>query len=309
MGFAALNPSYDEDAPMRFIPIGNEFVAEVDGIDLRAPLDAEAATAIHAAMDRYAVLVLRDQPFTDEQQIAFTKSLGKIELNTANNVTRLDQRRLGIEMSDISNLDRHSNMLARDDRRRAFNLGNRLWHSDSSFKAVPAKYSLLSARIVPSVGGNTEFADMRAAYDALDAATKAEIENLVTEHSLLFSRGQLGFTDFTAEERVKFAPVRQRLVRTNPATGRKSVFLSSHVGGIVGWPVPEALAFVRDLAEHATQRQFVYAHVWRHYDLVMWDNRQTMHRARSYRDTGEVRDLRRTTLEGDGPTTAQMAVA
>ena len=294
---------------MRFIPIGHEFVAEVTGIDLRAPIDVDSAANIHAAMDRHAVLVFHDQSLSDEQQIAFTRSLGKIELNTANNVTRLDQRRLSIEMSDISNLDQHSSLLARDDRRRAFNLGNRLWHSDSSFKAVPAKYSLLSARTVPSAGGNTEFADMRAAYDALDPETKAEIEDLVTEHSLLFSRGQLGFADFTAEERVKFAPVRHRLVRTNPATGRKSLFLSSHIGGIVGWPVPEALAFVRDLAEHATQRQFVYAHAWRQYDLVMWDNRQTMHRARRYKDTGEVRDMRRTTLEGDGPTTAQMAVA
>jgi len=294
---------------MRFIPIGNEFVAEVDGVDLRAPLDAGAAANIHAAMDRYAVLVFHDQPLSDDQQIAFTKSLGKIELNTANNVTRLDQRRLGLEMSDISNLDQQGNLLARDDRRRAFSLGNRLWHSDSSFKAVPAKYSLLSARIVPSAGGNTEFADMRAAYATLDPDTKAEIEDLITEHSLLFSRGQLGFTDFTAEERAKFAPVRHRLVRTNPATGRKSLFLSSHIGGIAGWPVPEALAFVRDLAEHATQRQFVYAHIWRQHDLAMWDNRQLMHRVRRYRDTGEVRDMRRTTLEGDGPTTAQMAVA
>jgi alpha-ketoglutarate-dependent 2,4-dichlorophenoxyacetate dioxygenase len=294
---------------MRLTPIGHEFVAEVAGIDLRAPLDAGVAANIHAAMDCYAVLVFHDQPLTDDQQIAFTKSLGKIELNTANNVTRLDQRRLSIEMSDISNLDQQGNLLARDDRRRAFNLGNRLWHSDSSFKAVSAKYSLLSARIVPSAGGNTEFADMRAAYDTLDPETKAAIEDLITEHSLLFSRGQLGFTDFTAEERVKFAPVRHRLVRTNPATGRRSLFLSSHIGGIVGWPAPEALAFVRDLAEHATQRQFVYAHVWRQHDLVMWDNRQLMHRARRYRDTGEVRDLRRTTLEGDGPTTPQMAVA
>jgi alpha-ketoglutarate-dependent 2,4-dichlorophenoxyacetate dioxygenase len=254
---------------MRFIPIGSEFAAAVEGTDLRAPLDAAAVAAIHAGMDRHGVLVFHDQRLTDAQQIAFTKSLGKIELNTANNVTRLDQRRLSIEMSDISNLDQHSNMLARDDRRRAFNLGNRLWHTDSSFKAVPAKYSLLSARIVPSAGGNTEFADMRGAYDALDPETKAEIEDTITEHSLLFSRGQLGFTDFTAEERAKFAPVPHRLVRTNPATGRKSLFLSSHIGGIVGWPVPEAMAFVRDLAEHATQRQFVYAHTWRQYDLVM----------------------------------------
>jgi alpha-ketoglutarate-dependent 2,4-dichlorophenoxyacetate dioxygenase len=294
---------------MRIIAIGREFVAEVDGMDLCALLDAGAAASIHAAMDRFAVLVFHDQPLADEEQIAFTKSLGKIELNTANNVTPLDQRRLGIEMSDISNLDQRGSMLLRDDRRRAFSLGNRLWHSDSSFKPVPAKYSLLSARIVPSTGGNTEFADMRAAYDALDAATKAEIEDLVTEHSLMFSRGQIGFADFTAEERVKFAPVRHRLVRTNPVTGRKSLYLSSHIGGIVGWPVPEALAFVRDLTEHATQRQFVYAHAWRQYDLVIWDNRQTMHRARRYRDTSEVRDMRRTTLEGDEPTTAQMVVA
>jgi alpha-ketoglutarate-dependent 2,4-dichlorophenoxyacetate dioxygenase len=297
------------EMPMRFIPIGSEFAAEVEGIDLCAPFDAAAVAVIHAGMDRHAVLVFHDQPLTDEQQIAFTRSLGKIELNTANNVTRLDQRRLSIEMSDISNLDQHSNMLARDDRRRAFNLGNRLWHSDSSFKSVSAKYSLLSARVIPSAGGNTEFADMRAAYDALDPEIKTEIEDLITEHSLLFSRGQLGFTDFTAEERVKFAPVRHRLVRTNPTTGRKSLFLSSHIGGIVGWPVPDAMAFVRDLAEHATQRQFVYAHTWRQHDLVMWDNRQTMHRARRYKETSEVRDMRRTTLEGDGPTTIQMAVA
>jgi alpha-ketoglutarate-dependent 2,4-dichlorophenoxyacetate dioxygenase len=224
-------------------------------------------------------------------------------------VTRADQRRLGYEMSDISNLDKDGKLLERDDRRRGFNLGNRLWHSDSSFKAAGSKYSLLSARVVPSAGGNTEFADMRAAYDALDPETKTEVENLVTEHSLLFSRGQLGFSEFSAEERVKFAPVRHRLVRTNAATGRRSLYLSSHIGGIVGWPVPEALAFVRDLAEHATQRQLVYAHVWRQHDLVMWDNRQTMHRARRYKETSEVRDMRRTTLEGDGPTVVQSAVA
>jgi alpha-ketoglutarate-dependent 2,4-dichlorophenoxyacetate dioxygenase len=294
---------------MRFIPVQNEFVAEVVDIDLAAPRDKAGAAAIHAGMDRHAVLVFRDQPLTDAQQIAFTASLGKIELNTANNVTRSDQRRLGYEMSDISNLDKDGKLLERDDRRRGFNLGNRLWHSDSSFKAAASKYSLLSARVVPSAGGNTEFADMRAAYDALDPETKAEIEDLVTEHSLLFSRGQLGFTEFTAEELVKFAPVRHRLVRTNSATGRRSLYLSSHIGGIVGWPVPEALAFVRDLVEHATQRQFVYAHAWRQHDLVMWDNRQTMHRARRYKETSEVRDMRRTTLEGDGPTVAQSAVA
>jgi alpha-ketoglutarate-dependent 2,4-dichlorophenoxyacetate dioxygenase len=294
---------------MRIKPIANAFAGEVEDVDLRQPLDATAVAATHAGMDRHAVLVFHDQRISDDEQIAFSKSLGKIELNTSNNVTRLDQRRLSIEMSDISNLDKDNALLARDDRRRAFNLGNRLWHSDSSFKAVPAKYSLLSARVIPSTGGNTEFADMRAAYDALDEETKAEIEDLVTEHSLIFSRGQLGFTDFSPEERVRFAPVRQRLVRTNPATGRKSLFLSSHIGGIVGWPMPEARAFIRDLVEHATQRHFVYVHVWRPFDLVMWDNRATMHRARRYKETSEARDLRRTTLQDDGPTAQQAAVA
>jgi alpha-ketoglutarate-dependent 2,4-dichlorophenoxyacetate dioxygenase len=293
---------------MRIAPLGEAFVAAVDGIDLRRPPDAATADAINAAMDRFAVLVFPDQRVSDAEQVAFTKSLGTLELNTANNITRLDERRLSIEMSDISNLDRDGRMLDRDDRRRAFNLGNRLWHSDSSFKPVPAKYSLLSARLLPSSGGNTEFADMRAAYDALDADTRAEIEDLIAEHSLMYSRGQLGFTEFSAEERLKFAPVRQRLVRRH-RTGRKSLFLSSHIGGIVGWPAPEARAYVRDLVEHATQRQFVYAHVWRQYDLVMWDNRATMHRGRRYRESSEVRDLRRTTLVDDGPTTQQVAVA
>jgi alpha-ketoglutarate-dependent 2,4-dichlorophenoxyacetate dioxygenase len=186
-----------------------------------------------------------------------------------------------------------------------FNLGNRLWHSDSAFRAVPAKYSILSGRRVPGKGGNTEFADMRAAYDALDDETKAEVEDLVCLHSLMFSRGLLGFTEFTEEEKATFRPVRQRLVRTHPVTGRRSLFLASHAGGIVGWPVPEARAFLRDLTEHATAREFVYAHEWRQHDLVMWDNRQTMHRVRRFRETEEVRDMRRTTIAGDGPTALQ----
>jgi alpha-ketoglutarate-dependent 2,4-dichlorophenoxyacetate dioxygenase len=172
---------------------------------------------------------------------------------------------------------------------------------------VPAKYSLLSGRIVPAQGGNTEFADMRAAYDALDAATKAEIEDLVCEHSLLYSRGLLGFTELTEEEKANFKPVRQRLVRTHPVTGRKSLFLSSHAGTIVGWPMPEARAFLRDLMEHATQREFVHAHVWRQHDLVIWDNRQTMHRVRRFDDTRDIRDMRRTTIRGEAMTAQQAA--
>jgi alpha-ketoglutarate-dependent 2,4-dichlorophenoxyacetate dioxygenase len=280
------------------------FVGEVKGVDLRRPLSAEDVEAIEAGMARYAVLVFHDQPLSDEQQVDFSRNFGEIELAVGSNVTRPEDRRIPVELADISNLDRDHQVFARDDRRRMFNLGNELWHSDSSFRAIPAKYSLLSGRVVPKAGGNTEFADMRAAYDALDDETKAEVEDLICEHSLIYSRGLLGFAEFTAEEKVTFAPVRQRLVRTHPVTGRKSLFLASHAGAIVGWPVPEARAFLREMVEHATQRAFVHAHQWRQHDLVIWDNRQTMHRARRYK-ADEVRDMRRTTIAGDGPTVAQ----
>jgi alpha-ketoglutarate-dependent 2,4-dichlorophenoxyacetate dioxygenase len=172
---------------------------------------------------------------------------------------------------------------------------------------VPAKYSILSGRIVTTAGGNTEFADMRAAYDALDAATKAEVEDLICEHSLIYSRGQLGFAEFLPDERVAMKPVRHRLVRTHPGSGRKSLFLSAHIGTIVGWPQPEAMAFIRDLIEHATQPQFVYAHRWTQHDLVIWDNRATMHRVCRFDDLNIVRDMRRTTTRSDGPTAEQEA--
>ena len=210
-----------------------------------------------------------------------------------------------MEMNDISNLAKDGSVLARDDRRRLFGLGNMLWHSDSSFKAVPAKYSILSGRVVPPRGGNTEFADMRAAWDSLDADTQALVEPLICEHSQIYSRGILGF-EFNEEERRRFAPVLQRLVRTHPVTGRKSLFLSSHAGAIVGWPIPEARALLRDLNEHATQRERVHAHVWQVNDLVMWDNRVTMHRARRY-DPAERRDLRRTTVASETVTVEQKA--
>ena len=273
------------------------FIGEVSGIDLtRALSDAEVA-AIHAGMDHYGVLVFHDQHLDDEQQIAFSRQLGKLEEATGDIMSEKD-RRLSMHLNDISNLDKHGELLPRDDRRRLFGLGNLLWHSDSSFKDVPAKYSLLSARKIPSTGGNTEFADMRAAYDALDDTMKAEVHDLICSHSQIFSRGILGFDDFTDAERAKWAPVRQRLVRRHPNTGRLSLYLASHAGGIEGWPMPEARSFLRDLNEHATQREFVYAHVWRPRDLVMWDNRVTMHRARRY-DPKEVRDMRRTTLTND----------
>jgi alpha-ketoglutarate-dependent 2,4-dichlorophenoxyacetate dioxygenase len=279
-------------------PAGRPFFAGVvRGIDLRQPVTPEEVSAIHAGMDRFAVLVFHDQPIDDDQQLAFSRALGPLEQATGDIAAPAD-RRVSMDLNDISNLDKDNRVLARDDRRRLFGLGNQLWHSDSSFKEVPAKYSLLSARRIPPAGGNTEFADMRAAWDALDEETKAEVRDLVCRHSQVFSRGILGFTDFTDAERVKWAPVRQRLVRRHPTTGRLSLYLSSHAGEIEGWPVPEARAFLRDLTEHATQRAFVYSHAWKPHDLVMWDNRTTMHRARRY-DHTEVRDMRRTTLTNE----------
>jgi len=292
--------------PITMRQVGPCFAAEIDGIDLSKPLTREEIDAVHAGMDRYAVLVFHDQKITDEQQLAFTLSLGDIEHSIGTSLRGPDEYRLPTTFADVSNLNKDNKVFARDDRPRLFGLGNRLWHSDSSFKVTPAKYSLLRAVSIPSKGGNTEYADMRAGYDTLDEETKAEIEELVCEHSQLYSRSILGFTDFTEDERLRFKPVRQCLVRTHPVTKRKSLYLASHAGGIVGWPVPEARAFLRDLIEHATQRQFVYAHKWAVNDLVMWDNRQTMHRARPF-PRNEPRDMRRTTLAGDGPTAPQAA--
>jgi alpha-ketoglutarate-dependent 2,4-dichlorophenoxyacetate dioxygenase len=280
------------------------FVGTVTGIDLRQELDHAAVAAIEAGMDQYAVLVFRGQPIDDAQQLAFSRNFGTLETATGD-LAQGEQRRLGMEMNDISNVDKDGKVMARDDRRRLFGLGNMLWHSDSSFKAVPAKYSLLSARVIPPKGGNTEFADMRAAWDTLDPETRAQIEGLVCEHSQIFSRGVLGF-EFNEEERRRFAPVRQALVRRHPVTGRKSLYLSSHAGTILGWPLPEARQLLRDLVEHATQREHVHAHVWAEGDLVMWDNRTTMHRARRY-DPAERRDLRRTTVACEDMTVAQAA--
>jgi alpha-ketoglutarate-dependent 2,4-dichlorophenoxyacetate dioxygenase len=288
-------------------PARPTFIGEVSGIDLTRRLTEEEVSAIHAGMDRFGVLVFHDQHFEDEQQIAFSRQLGTLEEATGDIMSEKD-RRLSMDLNDISNLDKNGELLPRDDRRRLFGLGNLLWHSDSSFKEVPAKYSMLSARKIPLAGGNTEFADMRAAYDALDDATKSEVHNLICLHSQIFSRGVLGFDDFTDAERAKWAPVRQGLVRRHPNTGQLSLYLASHAGGIEGWPMPEARSFLRDLNEHATQRQFVYAHVWRPWDLVMWDNRVTMHRARRY-DPKEVRDMRRTTLTNEVSSLEQRPIA
>jgi alpha-ketoglutarate-dependent 2,4-dichlorophenoxyacetate dioxygenase len=293
---------------MDITPLHPTFVGEVRGIDTSVPLSLDQVAAIESGMDRYAVLVFPDQLLTDEQQCAYSRNFGELEATLIGQMSKPEERRLGpVEMGDISNLDPSGRLRRREDSRRMYALGNRLWHSDASFRATGAGYSLLSARVVPSYGGNTEFADMRAAYDALDAATKTLIEGLVTEHSIAFSRGVLGFDDYGEGNADKVRPVRHRLVRTHPVTGRKSLYLSAHIGAIAGWPMPEARAFIRDLTEHATQPQFTHAHQWRVNDLVMWDNRTTMHRARRYRDLQDVRDLRRTSIRGTATTAEQVS--
>jgi alpha-ketoglutarate-dependent 2,4-dichlorophenoxyacetate dioxygenase len=293
--------------PIAIRPLHPVFVGEVAGLDCRKPLGAAEVAAIDAGMDQYAVLVFRDQNITDAQQIAFTRQFGELEsYPTRGHIQKPAERRLGPGIADFSNLDRDGRIMSAEDRVWFFKLGDRLWHSDSSFRPAPAKYSLLSGRVIPSWGANTEFADMRAAYDALDARSKAEIEDLVCEHSLIYSREAIGFTDLSPEEREDFRPVRQPLVRVHPATGRKSLFLASHAGAIVGWTIPESRMFLRDLTEHATRPEFVYSHEWRPYDLLMWDNRATMHRARRF-DRTEMRDVRRTTLAGDAAIAARVA--
>ena len=277
------------------------FVGEVTGIDITQPLTPAQVEAIEDGMHEHAVLVFHDQPLSDPQQVEFTHNFGELEITLAGQMARPEQRRFQqLELGDISNLDEGERLRARDDSRRMYALANRLWHSDASFRAIGAGYTLLHARVIPSSGGNTEFADMRAAYDALSAGDKAEVEGLVCEHSIVFSREQIGMEVKSDEHAERLKPVPHPLVVSDPVNGRKSLYLSSHIGGIQGWPVPEARAFIRDLIEHATQRERVYSHAWRVNDLVMWDNRTVMHRARRFRDLQETRDLRRTSLKGKG---------
>src|SRR6201994_2661898 len=234
--------------------IHKHFVGEVSGVDLRQPLTKDEAATIEAGMDKYAVLVFHGQDITDDQQMAFALNFGERENPRGGNITKKEDYRLGSAgLNDVSNLDKDGKPLPKDHRTHLFNLGNCLWHSDSSFRPIPAKFSLLSARVVNPHGGNTEFADMRAAYDSLDDETKESIDELVCEHTQMYSRGSLGFLDFTDEEKVLFKPVLQPLGRRHSEAGRKSLYLSSHAGAIIGLPMPEARVILRDLNEHATQ--------------------------------------------------------
>ena len=292
--------------PVHIEQLGPGFAGSINGLDLRNPLSEQEIIAVHEGMDKYAVLVFKRQTITDAEQLQFSQQLGTIEHAIGTSLREPKDLRLPSTFADVSNLDKDGKPFESDDRRRLFAIGNRLWHSDSSFKVVPAKYSILHAISVPSKGGNTEFAHMPNAYDELENDIKLEINNYICQHSQMFSRQLVGFTDFTEEERTRFAPVRQCLVRQHPETCRKSLYLSSHAGLIDGLSIPEARLLLRDLMDHATQKKFVYVHKWSEGDLVIWDNRQTMHRARPF-PHNEPRDMRRTTIVGDGPTVEQVA--
>jgi alpha-ketoglutarate-dependent 2,4-dichlorophenoxyacetate dioxygenase len=277
-------------------PLHRHLGAEVRGVDLTRPVMPETFAEIEAAFNRPGILVFPDQPLTDEQQLAFSRLFGPLEVNPNYAGAKM---RLRSDVADISNLDADGRVLPRDDRRNLFNLGNQLWHTDSSFKRIPAKCSLLSARELPppgpTGGGETQFADLRAAWDALPAARKPELEGLVVEHSIFRSRSQIGFADFNDEIFKQLPPVPQALVRHHPASGRTSLYLASHASHIVGWPVEKGRALIEELIAFATQPQFVHQHRWTVGDLVMWDNRCTMHRGRPYDDT-QRRVLHRTTV-------------
>jgi alpha-ketoglutarate-dependent 2,4-dichlorophenoxyacetate dioxygenase len=284
------------DMAIEVIPLHPTLGARVRAVDLTHSVMPEVFAEIEAAFDRHGILVFPDQPLTDEQQLAFSRLFGPLEVNPNYAGAKL---RLRADVADISNLDAEGRVLARDDRRNLFNLGNQLWHTDSSFKHIPAKCSLLSARELPSPGpmggGETEFADLRAAWDALPEARKRQLDGLVVEHSIFRSRSQIGFADFNDEIFKQLPPVRQALVRRHPASGRTCLYLASHASHIIGWPVEEGRALIEELIAFATQPQFVYRHRWTVDDLVIWDNRCTMHRGRPYDDT-QRRVLHRTTV-------------
>jgi alpha-ketoglutarate-dependent 2,4-dichlorophenoxyacetate dioxygenase len=275
------------------------FVAEIGGVDLSRPLDEAAFSGILDAFNEHSVLVFPGQPLSDEQQVAFSLRFGPLE-QTTQSIAR--NERLAREISDLSNVDARGRLIPSDDRRMLYHAGNQLWHSDSSFKRVPALASLLSAREVPPQGGETEFASLRAAWVALPEPTRRRLEELIAVHHFAYSRGLIAPGLLTPEQEAELPPVRQRLVRTNPVNGRPALYLGSHASHIVGRPVDEGRALLRELLAFATQPEFVYRHAWRVGDLVMWDNRAVLHRGRPW-DTGRHRRvMHRTTVAGDGPT-------
>ena len=289
-------------------PVTESFAAEIGDIDLSRPLEGADIAAVKEAFAKYAVLVFPDQHLSDDQHLDFARNFGPLETTIA--LFRKDAKlRVRKEFADVSNLDHENETWGKDSRQRMFQLGNRLWHTDSSFKRLPARASLLYARSIPPVGGRTEFADERAAYDALSEEMKRRLEALVAEHSIFNSRARLGFTNFSDEERQGLPPVPQVLVRTIPETGRKSLYLASHAGRIFGMSEPEGRTLIDELVAHATQRQFVYTHRWRVHDLVIWDDRCTMHRGTDFDDLRWKRDMQRATVSDVANTCEQAGIA
>lgn len=269
------------------------FVGEVSHVDLRAA-DDQALQAIRDGMDKYGVLVFHGQPMTNEEQLAFSERLDGV-LHTKTSLSVLEKNRFGTHaLTDISNVNDKGEVLKSDNRRRVSSLSNRLWHTDASFNDPAGRYSMLSAKVVPPVSADTEFADMRGAYDALDQDMKEQLDGLTVFHSIVYSRHVLGF-EFSEEEKAKLPGAVHPLVRTIPRSHRRSLYLASHASHIMEWPVPEGRALLRELTEHATQREFVYRHAWQVDDFVIWDNRATMHRGLPFDDKKYPRELRRTT--------------
>jgi len=288
-------------------PVTPSFAAEIGDADLSRPLDAADVTAIKDAFAKYSVLIFPDQHLSQDQHLDFARYFGPLETTIA--LYRKDAKlRVPAEFADVSNLDPENQVWGKDSRQRMFQLGNRLWHTDSSFKRVPALASLLYARSIPPVGGHTEFADERAAYDALPEEMKRRLDSLVAEHSIFNSRARLGFTSFSDEERAGLPPVPQVLVRTHPESGRKSLYLASHAGRIYGLGEQEGRALIDQLVAHATQPQFVYTHRWRVHDLVIWDNRCTMHRGADFDDLRWKRDMQRATVHDVANTCEQAGI-
>jgi alpha-ketoglutarate-dependent 2,4-dichlorophenoxyacetate dioxygenase len=289
-------------------PVTPNFAAEIGDIDLSQPVSSDDLTAIKTAFAKYSVLVFPDQTLTTTQHLAFARQIGPLE--TSISIYRKDEQlRISEELADVSNISADNAILTRESRQRLYNLGNRLWHTDSSFRRLPAFASILYSRSIPPVGGHTEFADQRAAYDALDDEMKRRVAGLVAEHSIFHSRARLGFTDFSDDERAALPPVPQMLVRTISENGRKSLYVASHAGRIFGMTDEEGRKLIDELIAHTTQRQFVYTHRWRVHDLVMWDNRCTMHRGTEFDDVRWPRDMQRATVSDIANTCDQAGVA
>lgn len=289
-------------------PVTPSFAAEVGGIDLSQPLNATDLAAIETAFWKYAVLIFPEQQLTPDQHLAFAQKFGPIENDRVLDQT-VTPHRLSTSFADISNLAPNGEIWAEDSRQRMYKAGNKLWHTDSSFRYLPGLCSLLYARRIPSIGGHTEFADQRAAYDALPQAMQEKLRGRIAEHCIATSRRRSGFTQFNEEEARRLPPVPQALVRTIPQNGRKSLYVASHAGRILGMPEDEGRALIDELIAHATQRQFVYTHRWRPNELVMWDNRCTLHRGTDYDDLHAIRDMQRATVCDIANTCEQEGIA